>query len=417
MSELQFHVEADAWLPVAELLTMFHPANSQTRNAEEMGAIKRHLIDEGFTAEMIVVNPWNRKIVSGHGRTQAAHELGHAGFLPVVYREYPSEAEHRRAMLRWNLARGHQDEAKQAAEFAALLAEFERADLAADFAMGEGEFEALLREFGEGEEPPTDPGPQVDRAEELREKWQVELGQLWQLGEHRLICGDCTDKAVVERVMGGERAEAVVTDFPYNIGKDYKVWDDSLPAKQFWGETVPSWLQRISEVLQSESHFVTSFSERGARLLIDAAEKNGFEHRHTAVWHNPQRLAGSYPGQWPFSYEPVLDFSFGGWRKLNNGNGIGHSDVWIIPSPINSTTEFYHPAQKPIELWIILLELVADRDGIVYEPFSGSGTTLIAAEQLGRRCRAVEIAPGYVAVVLQRWADMTGQTPTLAVSA
>ena len=147
MADLTFHVEPDAWLPVAELLTMFHPANSQTRNAEELGAIKRHLSDEGFTAEMIVVNPWNKKIVSGHGRTQAAHELGFTGTLPVIYREYTTEAEHRRAMLRWNLARGHQDPEKQAQEFADLLADFERGDLAADFGMGDGEFAALLEDM------------------------------------------------------------------------------------------------------------------------------------------------------------------------------------------------------------------------------------------------------------------------------
>ncbi len=149
---IQFHIEPDVWLPVADLLTMFHPSNSQTRSREELAAIKRHIADEGFTAEMIVVNPWNQKIVSGHGRTQALHELGYTGTVPVVYREYTSEADHRRALLRWNLARGHQDPEKQAQEFADLLADFDKDGLAADFGMEAAGFDALLAEWGEGEE-------------------------------------------------------------------------------------------------------------------------------------------------------------------------------------------------------------------------------------------------------------------------
>ncbi len=153
---IQFHIEPDVWLPVADLLTMFHPSNSQTRSREELAAIKRHIADEGFTAEMIVVNPWNQKIVSGHGRTQALHELGYTGTVPVVYREYTSEAEHRRALLRWNLARGHQDPEKQAQEFADLLADFDKDGLAADFGMGAAGFDALLAEWGEGDADPLD---------------------------------------------------------------------------------------------------------------------------------------------------------------------------------------------------------------------------------------------------------------------
>src|SRR5690606_12689158 len=88
---------------------------------------------------------------------------------------------------------------------------------------GFSEEELTGLEFGGKNEPGEDPGPQIDRAEELREKWGVEAGQLWQLGEHRIICGDCTDPAVVERVMQGEKAGAVVADPPYgmNLDTDY----------------------------------------------------------------------------------------------------------------------------------------------------------------------------------------------------
>ena len=404
MTDLTFHVEPDAWLPVAELLGMYHPHNSQTRSAEELGAIKRHLTDEGFMAEMIVINPWNGKIVSGHGRTQAAHELGYAGTLPVVYKEYPSEAGHRRAMLRWNLARGHQDPEKQAQEFADLLADFEQGDLAADFGMEDGEFEELLAEWGEDEEPPVDPGPQVDRAEELREKWGVETGQLWKLGEHRLICGDCTDAAVVERVMGGEKAGAVVTDSPYGINREGIENDDPEGLRQLFDGCLAA--------MPVDNAVIINFqSPRLFPVWLDALRAAGHKFAR-ALWmydENDQTKPWHY---WLMCSQIIFVSTVGNpeWQETKAHHDtyvIGLSREWRAGGDGN---DFAHASVKPVG---VVADLLSHTTGIVYDPFSGSGTTLIACEQLSRRCRAVEISPAYVSVALQRWADMTGQTPEL----
>jgi DNA modification methylase len=218
---------------------------------------------------------------------------------------------------------------------------------------------------------------------------------------------------VVERVMQGEKADACLTDFPYNIGKDHGgSWNDSQPKDDFWSLVVPAWLRMIVRVLKQEAHLITTFSERGLIDLVHCAQAAGFQHRHTGVWHNPSRRAGSYPGQWPYAWEPVLDFSMGAWRKLNNKNSVGFSDVWILESPVGLKSEpGYHPTEKPLMLYEDLVNLVTDEGEAILDPFLGSGTALIACEKLGRRCRGVEIAPQYVAVTLQRWADMTGQTP------
>jgi DNA modification methylase len=449
--ELQFHVEPDAWLPVSELLTMFHPANSQTRNRAELDAIKRHLSDEGFTAEMIVVNPINRKIVSGHGRTQAAHELGYTGTLPVVYREYTTDAEHRRAMLRWNLARGHQDEAKEAAEFAALLAEFDRADLAADFGMVEGEFEALLKEFA----PPTpleDPGAQTDRAEELRQVWGVELGQMWQLGAHRLICGDCTDAAVVGRVMGGERANGAFTSPPYAMQR--KDTYGGTPTDEYvdWWEGVQA---AVRSVLAEDGSFFVNIKphcEDGERVLyvfdlvLAMRRRWGWKYVDELCWRNTKNgVPGTWPNRLKNAFEPVYHFSTseqicflpkqagedsegvfsyhplnqdsttgtpftGAYKHLGYKHGVAlPSNVLEIPAEGGGL----HSAPFPVALPSFFIKAYSATGDIWIEPFSGSGTTLIACEQLSRKCRAVEISPAYVAVALQRWADMTGQTPEL----
>ena len=266
----------------------------------------------------------------------------------------------------------------------------------------------------------ADPGPQVDKAEELRQKWQVERGQVWEVPSrtvvgrcHRVMCGDSTVKMDVEQLMDGGKANACVTDLPYNIGKDYGTWDDGLPESEFWKEMVPRWLAGICAVLEQPSHFVTTFSERGLLRLVESAQTAGFNHRHTGVWHNPIRKAGSYPGQWPFAWEPVLDFSFGGWRKLNNRNGVGYSDVWILDSPVgHKDNEKYHPTEKPLILYVDLVNLVTKIGEIVYEPCAGTGTTLVACEQTERIGYGMEIEPKSVAVTLERLAGM-GLEPRL----
>ncbi|MBP8125855.1 MAG: DNA modification methylase [Caldilineaceae bacterium] len=410
---IQFRIEPDVWLPVADLLTMFHPSNSQTRSREELAAIKRHIADEGFTAEMIVVNPWNQKIVSGHGRTQALHELGYTGTVPVVYREYTSEADHRRALLRWNLARGHQDPEKQAQEFADLLADFDKDGLAADFGMEAAGFDALLAEWGEGEEKGEDPGAQVDRAEELRQVWGVEVGQLWKLGEHRLICGDCTDAAVVERVMDGEKARYGMQDPPYGISV--------VGGSKSFGSVGGS----------------KSFGSVGGSNIVRANKYAPIVDDDKP--YDPTYILSICPDSvlWGANYyadklEPKKGWIV--WDKKGKDWDDNFSDCELAWTPFESVAKIYrflwmgivqqgdreirqHPTQKPVGLYTkIIGDLFVD-DGIVIDFYLGSGTTLIACEQLNRKCRAVEISPAYVAVALQRWADMTGQSPVLMESA
>ena len=118
---IEFHTQPDDYIEIEQLMLMFHPDNSQERSAEEMTAIKASIAEEGFLGEFIVVNRWNNKIVSGHGRTTACWEIGYRGKLPVIYKEYTSEVAHRRAMLRANRARGHQNQSKETAEVLALV--------------------------------------------------------------------------------------------------------------------------------------------------------------------------------------------------------------------------------------------------------------------------------------------------------
>mgnify|MGYP002639517012 CR=1 FL=1 len=272
------------------------------------------------------------------------------------------------------------------------------------------------------EDPAEDPGAQVDRAEELREKWGVETGQLWQLGAHRLICGDCTDPAVVERVMGGERAALCVTDPPYGVDYDAKrrfvvrrqnVGDGAVGAVT--NDDVKDWIAAFA--LFSGDVFYIWHADGQTSITFENLVRLGFVPRTLIVWKKNQLVPT------PYGINPQQVTSLGlyhyqhelcwyGLRQGKSASWVGGRDktsVWEIDKQKHS--ESGHSTEKPIEC--MSMAISNHNFDLVYDPFLGSGTTLIACEQLGRRCRAVEISPAYVAVALQRWADMTGQTPTL----
>ena len=264
--------------------------------------------------------------------------------------------------------------------------------------------DGLAEEHGiVAEEPPDDPGAQIDKAEELREKWDVELGQVWEIGEHRLVCGDCTDAAVVAAVMRGERAGAVVTDPPYGIEREGILNDD------------PGGLQALYDGCL-------------AVLPVDDAVVIAFQSpRLFWVWVDAVRAAGHKVERLLWMYKPNDEtFPWRGW--LQTSEAIGVSSVgagqWLdvhpyahdCYSPTTLGAELpkewgkSHASVKPIA---VVEDLAARVAGDIYDPFLGSGTTLVACERLGRRGRGIELSPGYCAVSIQRLADM-GLTPLLA---
>jgi len=257
-----------------------------------------------------------------------------------------------------------------------------------------------------GQEPPEDPGPQIDRAEELRDKWGVEAGQMWELGEHRVVCGDCTDKAAVERVMGGERLGAVVTDPPYGIGIQSTSamknkaggWHDAMNNFVIYESYYRSWIELM------ETGLIWCFINwRTLPVLMRSVADLGYSHESILIWDKEWIGPGGPIGLRP-SYEMVTLLAVGGARIKDRGVPDIYRCQWSSHKPTG------HKAEKPADL---LEHLVKMTEGTVYDPFLGSGTTLIACERLKRKCRGIEIDPGYVAVTLERWHEMTGQMPVL----
>jgi hypothetical protein len=240
-----------------------------------------------------------------------------------------------------------------------------------------------------------DAEPQVDKAEELREKWGVELGQMWRLPsrdgqrEHRLICGDCTDAAVVERVMGGERATFAIIDPPFEMEahEQAKIVDSCLAhvATCVLFGVVPNIVSVASKVTR-EPWFDYVWQYGFGHFL--SGQRPMSHHKNVFVWR----------GDGEFFFEPIM-----------GDNGVS-SSILNYSYPASGRLGKF---QKNLSMFEDLTRAYCQDGAFVFDPFVHVGTTLIACENLSRQCRAAEISPAYVAVALQRYEDAFGITPEL----
>jgi len=275
----------------------------------------------------------------------------------------------------------------------------------------------------------ADAEPQIDKAEELRQKWNVQSGQMWQLGEHRIICGDCTDRAVVERVMGGEKGQICFTSPPYNLGENiaisnrFQALKDSGSAYQGGEDDLndSAYLELLTKFTENalqfnQYAFVNIQSLAGNKVsLIDYVYYFRNRFADVAIWHKTNQQPAMAEKVMNSSFEYIYIFSSDDnpTRAIKTGNFRGtFSNVYT--STINNN-EFsdVHGAAFPLDFSTHYISSFTSGGGIVYEPFCGTGTTLITCENLSRKCRAVEISPAYVAVTIQRWVDVTGKEPIL----
>jgi DNA modification methylase len=350
--------------------------------------------DEFGQVETIAVGP-DDDIYNGHQRLNVLMQQ-HGGDYEVDVRvSSRALTEKEREKLTVYLHKGAAGEW----DWDALANNFEFDELL-DWGFDEKELTGL--DFGD-DEPPDDPGAQVDRAEELREKWGVELGQLWQLGEHRLICGDCTDRAVVERVMGGEKAGMVFTDPPYGISKE-GIANDELEGDEF-DQFNAKWIGEIP--VDGVASFICYHSTRTFPSVLIQSLSYGWKFERMLWFHRPDKFPAHTWKGWMMVSQAIMLFTRGDVQYL----GVSPADQDTYRCTVKDLRiASGHPTEKIADQCESVMRHLP---GDVYDPFLGSGTTLIACERLGRKCRAVEISPAYVAVALQRWADMTGQTPEL----
>lgn len=300
-------------------------------------------------------------------------------------------------------------------------------ELLREVSTGEAAVQEMLAKLAEasGVIPPDpkaaaeDPGAQVDKADELRQKWQTERGQLWEIGRHRLLCGDSTSAEDVARLMGGERADCMWTDPPYGVSYVGKTKDALTIQNDGAGDLEGLLTRAFSAATQAlvagaPFYIAAPAGPQGTvfRVVIGAV---GWKFHQALVWVKDAMVLGH--SDYHYRHEDILYGWIPGPGRSGRGDHVGskwlgdnsQTTVFEVPRPKRSEE---HPTMKPPELVAAMIRNSCPPGGVLYEPFSGSGTTLVAAEQTGRACYAMEIEPKYVAVALERLAGM-GLDPRL----
>jgi len=326
---------------------------------------------------------------------------------------------------------------------AELDLEWDPEQLAADLEMGldldalgflETELQELLEGLNSGVNL-EDPGPEMDKADELHGKWKTEAGQIWRLGEHRISCGDCTAPDELNAVLAGELATICWTDPPYNVnlgGSEHPTWKRRAINNDNLGDEFPAFVRSFAEAIWKACVpgavlYMTMGAKEWPNVDMILREV-GFHWSSTIIWVKNQHVLArkDYQTQYEPMWQglkgdldddidgeenPVLPVWYG-WKgdAARNRKVISRkqSDVWLIDRPQKSIE---HPTIKPLELVERSLRNSSMPGDVVFDGFSGSGTTLIACERLGRKCIAMENDPKYVAVALERWTVMTGRLP------
>lgn len=387
-----------------------NPSNWRTHPQAQSAALSAVLREVGYADALLArETPEGLRLIDGHLRQKLTPDQE----VPVLVLDV-DEAEANKILVTLDPLASLAGADKQALD--ALLHEVSTGDAALQEMLS-----GLAAENGltyGTQEPATTPEPQIDRAEELQKKWRTELGQLWQIGRHRLLCGDATKAEDVARVLNGAKPHLMVTDPPYGV--DYKpTWRDEAGGQFGDGKTVmrgsvdnddrTDWTEAWA-LFPGDVVYVWHAGIFAGDVALQLASVRLFI-RTQIVWVKPHFIMSR--GAYHWQHEPC-------WyavRRSKRSGWIGdrsQSTTWQIagmnPAGGSHEEKLGHGTQKPLEC---MARPIRNHEGDVYDPFVGVGTTIVAAEQLKRTCYAIDVDPKWVAVSLQRLADM-GLKPLLA---
>lgn len=241
-------------------------------------------------------------------------------------------------------------------------------------------------------------------------------GDIWQLGDHRLMCGDSTVITDVEKLMNGEKADLLFTDPPYNVNIEQKkkkkilhcneynkIENDNLPAEEFKTFLSDVFKNAYLSLKENASYYVFSCQGGDNEMMMMMMRENGIPCRHQIIWVKDSPVFSMGRLDYDYKHEPILY----GWVKKHTFYRKGDQDksVWNYPRTANKL----HPTMKPVELIANALKNSTKENDLVIDLFGGSGSTLIACEQLKRKCRMMELDEHYCDVILTRWENLTGK--------
>ena len=370
--------------------------NARTHSKEQILQLRASLREFGFVNPVIVDKDLN--VIAGHGRILAAKEEGITQ-VPCVFAEHLTEAQKRAYILADNRL------ALNAGWDAEMLS-VEIADLqAADFDVSLLGFDdAELNQLLGGVEDVKDDDFDVEG--ELAKPAITQPGDLWLLGQHRVVCGDSTKAEAFSLLMDGKLANLVVTDPPYNVnyeGTAGKIKNDNMAGEKFYQFLLDAFTLTEKAMARDASIYVFHADTEGFNFR-KAFKDAGFYLSGTCIWKKQSLVLGRSPYQW--QHEPILF----GWKK--SGKHAWYSDrkqstIWEFDKPRKNTD---HPTMKPVPLVAYPILNSSMTGCIVLDPFGGSGSTLIACEQTGRVCHTVELDEKFCDVIVKRYIEQAGGT-------
>lgn len=418
-------------IPVAKLKAAeYNPRRALAAGDPEYEKLKRSITEFGYVEPVI----WNRQtgnVVGGHQRLTVMRDLGITEIDCVVVDLDPMREKALNIAL--NKIQGEWDRDK----LAALLTEFDGSEFDVTLTgFDAAEVDELLDAFY-SKEAVQDDFDVDEEAEAIKAKGAItKPGDIWKLGEHRLMCGDSTSAEDFAKLMNGRKAQMSVTSPPYGVGKDYESrgidpWFETMrPAVKNVTKYAGIVCWNLGDLYNTGSQFIEPTNFYSSQLFAE----NGFRPIWIRIWkkpglqfRNPYQLVTNKPVQ---QYEYISAFSRNGDVDYNDQDYVwlsayashayrfvkrltkeerrnwGYAGIWEM-SPVHANKE--HPAMFPVELPWRCIKMHSDKGDIVLEPFSGSGTTIIACEQLERVCYAMEQSPEYCDLAIERWERFTGQ--------
>ena len=416
--------------------------NPRKISKESMEQLKESIKKFKLVDPLIVNCAKNRNgiVIGGHMRLKAATELGFKE-APVVYLNIPDIEKEKELNIRLNKNTGEFDWN--------LLANFSEGFLA-DLGFNSEELDDV---FG------IDDNPEMfDLAKELQrldiKNIEIQKGDVWQLGSHKMKCGDSTVESDVLDLMAGEKADMCLTDPPYLLnylkgktrGKNGPTLGFGAKKDRRYLETdvLPDnftelWMANVAKVQKPDFSIIIFENPKNLRVIWNELEKH-WKYRNTIVWHVPNRVQGfsakykffnksdialvGTKGNVALNLEPESDELFQNeyenaiyatsgkpqWEGYEKGKKICPTDfIEHVAADRKSSGQGIIFGTKPLELLIPYLKVLTKRGDLVIEPFGGSGSTLIAAEKLGRRCYLIEKSPVYAEVIRNRWQKLTGK--------
>ncbi len=370
--------------------------NSRTHSDTQIAQIAASIKEFGFLSPIVVSK--DNTILCGHGRFYAAQKLG-LKKIPCIKEEYLTETQKRAYIIADNklaLNAGWDNEL-----LSVELSELEGADFDLDLIGFTGE--ELSNIFDNATDTKED---DFDVETELEKPCISKQGDLWLLGRHRLVCGDATKPETFNLLMDGVKANLCITDPPYNVnyeGSAGKIKNDNMEQSRFYEFLLNSFLNAHNVMSDEASIYVFHADTEGLNFRRAFADA-GFYLSGTCIWKKQSIVLGRSPYQW--QHEPVLF----GWKKKGKHNwytGRKESTIWEFDKPKKNGE---HPTMKPLELLSYPIKNSSMTNSVVLDMFGGSGSTLIACEQMGRICYMIELDEKFVDVIVKRYIEQVGNS-------